>query len=82
VTGYSQRVTLTPQGINSFIEAMSAAKLNVANIPAGSGLGLQAAPIYSSLQSAGVAVAQHSVFNRVQSGFGPGTQSRGNGGRW
>jgi hypothetical protein len=82
VTGYSQRVTLTPQGINSFIEAMSAAKLNVANIPAGSGLGLQAAPIYSTLQAAGVAVAQHSVFNRAQQGFGPGNQSRGNGGRW
>jgi hypothetical protein len=82
VTGYSQRITLTPQGINSFIEAMSAAKLNVANIPAGSGLGLQQAPIYASLQAAGVAVAQHSVFNKAQAGFGVGSQSRGNGGRW
>jgi hypothetical protein len=81
VTGYSQRITLTPEGINSFIEAMSAAKLNVANIPAGSGLGLQAAPIYQSLQGSGVHVAAHSVFNKVVGGFG-GNVGRGNGGRW
>jgi hypothetical protein len=81
VTGHSQRITLTPQGINSFIEAMNAAKLNVANIPAGSGLGLQAAPIYTTLQGAGVHVGSHTVFNRQQTGMG-GNNFRGNGGRW
>lgn len=82
VTGYSQRVTLHPAAINSFIEAMTAAKLNVANIPAGAGLGLQAAPIYTSLQGAGVHVASHAMFNRAQQGYGAGAQQRGNGGRW
>lgn len=82
ITGFSQRITLHPAAINSFIEAMNAAKLNVANIPAGAGLGLQAAPIYTSLQGAGVHVASHSVFNRAQQGGYGASNTRGNGGRW